>query len=179
MVNVPYISRTRIDGEWVPIEDYSRDFTVTAPDAVGPDEEFTVRFASAPILAVAAFNKRLTDLRVAYRVTGAGTVVGYRLEGGSDLGDARFWVERNGADLVVRSDGSFPGGVEFDIPDLVVTVRAGGSGAVTTSPGGSSFEDPAFSWFRERTGTGSWDPFENYVDPAAPVTFTTTVIESS
>ena len=91
MVNVPYISRTRIDGEWVPIENYSRDFTVTAPDAVRPGEEFTVRFASAPILAVAAFNRQLTDLRVAYRVTGAGTVVTYRLEGGSNTDGARFW----------------------------------------------------------------------------------------
>src|SRR5690606_12759416 len=176
-VNVPYISRSRIDGEWVAIEDYSRDFTVTAPASVRPGEEFTVRCDSAPILAVAAFNKQLTDLRVAYRITGAGTVVGYRLEGGVNIGVARFRVERNGADLVVRSDGYFPGGVEFDIPDLVVTVRAGRSGAVTTSPGGSSFDDPAFYWFREHTTSGSWDPFENYVDPANPVTFTTTVIE--
>lgn len=150
---------------------------MTAPASVRPGEEFTIRFDSAPILAVAAFNKQLTDLRVAYRVTGEGTVVGYRLEGGVNTGDARFWVERSGADLVVRSDGYFPGGVEFDIPDLVVTVRAGRSGTVITSPGGSGFDDPAFYWFREQTTSGSWDPFENYVDPAHPVTFTTTTIE--
>ncbi|MEU6714061.1 hypothetical protein ABZ897_21550 [Nonomuraea sp. NPDC046802] len=177
-VNVPYISRTRIDGEWVPIEDYSRNFTVTAPATVRPYREFTVRFDSAPILAVAAFNKQLTDLRVAYRVAGRGAVVKYRLEGGSNPVGATFRVEHNGADLVVRSDAHFPGGVEFDVPDLVVTVRAAGpGGTVTTSPGGSSFDDPAFYWFREQTTSGSWDPFENYVDPAAPVTFTTTTIQ--
>ena len=175
-VNVPYISRTRIDGEWVPIENYTRDFTVTAPASVKPGKEFTVRFDSAPILAVGDFNKTLTDLRVAYRVSGQGTVAKYKLEGGSNTGDARFRVERHGADLVVRSDDSFPGGVEFDIPDLVVTVRATGSGTVTTSPGGSSFDDPAFYWFREQTTSGSWDPFQNYVDPAHPVTFTSTTV---
>ncbi|BCJ61883.1 hypothetical protein [Micromonospora endophytica] len=173
-VNVEYESRTRLNGEWLPIE-YARNFTVTAPVTVQPEKKLTVRFDSAPILAVAAFNKQLTDLRVAYRITG-GTILGYRLEGGSGISGANFWVQRNGADLIVRSNSYFPGGVEFDIPDLVVRVRAAGSGAVVTSPGGSSFADPAFYWFREQTTTGSWDPFENYVDPANPVTFTTTTI---
>ncbi|MBE8525348.1 hypothetical protein ILP97_49075 [Amycolatopsis sp. H6(2020)] len=174
-VTVPYISRTRIDGEWVPI-DYSRDFTVTAPASAKQGQAFDVRFDSAPILAIGLHNKTLKDLRIAYRVTGPVTVVKYRLDGGSNTGDAQFRVERHGSDLLLRSDGPFPGGVEFDVPDLVVTVVAKGKCSVVTSPGGSSFDDPAFYWFREQTQTGSWDPFENYVDPAKPITFTTTTV---
>ncbi|MEU1876752.1 hypothetical protein ABZ470_05520 [Streptosporangium sp. NPDC020072] len=175
-VTVPYISRTRIDGVWTPIEGYTRDYTVTAPATVEPGDDFRVRFDSAPIFAVPAHNKTLTDLRIAYRVSGDATILRYRLEGGSNLGGAHFWVERNGSDLVLRSNGTFQGGVEFDVPDLVVKVRAGATGTVTTSPGGSSFADPAFYWYREQTVSGQWDPFENYVDPASPVTFTTTTI---
>ncbi|MER7133284.1 hypothetical protein [Streptosporangium saharense] len=175
-VTVPYISRTRIDGVWTAIEGYTRDYTVTAPATAQPNSVFGVKFDSAPIFAVPAHNEKLTDLRIAYRVSGDVTILGYRLKGGSNLGGAHFWVQRNGSDLVVRSNATFQGGVEFDAPDLVVKVRAGASGAVTTSPGGSSFADPAFYWYRKHAVNGQWDPFENYVDPAGPVTFTTTTI---
>ncbi|MFF4411300.1 hypothetical protein ACFYY8_02160 [Streptosporangium sp. NPDC001559] len=176
-MSVPYLARTRIDGEWTPIE-YSREFTVTAPERVAPGEEFTVVFASAPILALAAFNRTLTDLRIAYRVSGQAAVLEWELRGGDTPGGLEFTAERQGADLVVRFGGTIAGGVEVAVPDLVVTVRAEEPGTVTTSPGGSGFDRPAFGWTREHAVNGQWDPFQCYVPVDAPVVFTTTLISS-
>lgn len=175
-VTVPYISRTRIDGVWTPIEGYTRDFTVTAPTTIAPWTAFAVKYDSAPLFPVAAFNKQVTDLKIAYKVSGNVTVLDHHLSGGSNLGGAQFWVERYGSTFVLRSNAVFQGGVQFDVPDLVLTLKSKGSGTVTTSPGGSSFDRPAFYWYREQTTSLQWDPFQNYVDPANPVTFTTTTI---
>ncbi|MFF0573815.1 hypothetical protein ACFY19_26840 [Streptosporangium saharense] len=174
-MSVAYLARTRIEGEWTPIE-YSREFTVTAPERAAPGEEFTVVFASAPILALPAFNRTLTDLRIAYRVSGEASVLEWDLRGGDTPGGREFLAERQGEDLVVRFEGTIAGGVEVAVPDLVVTVRAGESGAVTTSPGGSGFDRPAFGWTREHAVNGQWDPFQCYVPVDAPVVFTTTLI---
>lgn len=174
---VPYVCRTMVSGEWIPVTDYTRDFTVTAPDSVAPHHTFKVVFDPAAITAVPAFNKTLTDVKIAYRLPAGARLVGYKLTGGSNLGTAKQWIERNGDDLVLRSDGQFQGGVEFDMPNLEVTLKAPGSGTLTTTAGGSSFDDPSFYWYRLQPTTNQWDPFQCYADPAQPVTFSTTKVQ--
>lgn len=174
---VPYVCQTRYQGEWLPVPDYTRDFTVTAPGTVAPGQTFKITFDSAPINAVPTYNKTLTDVRIAYRVPAGATVVGHRLTGGSNLGGATQWVERDGNEFVLRTDGKFAGGVEFDLPNLEVQLKAPASGTLTTGPGGSSFEDPSFYWYRLQPTTNEWDPFQCYADPARPVTFSTTRVQ--
>ncbi|MDX2388633.1 hypothetical protein ACWGHM_03935 [Streptomyces sp. NPDC054904] len=173
---LPYVCQTRLSGEWIPVE-YSRNFTTTAPAKVAPFHTFKVTFDPAPIKAVAAYNKLLNTISFNYKVPANATVVSYKLTGGSNLGTANQWVERNGNDLRVKSDGEWAGGVEFDFPNLEVTLRAPGSGTLTTGAGGSSFTDTAFGWDRLQPDTNEWDPFQCYADPAQPVTFSTTKVK--
>ncbi|MGK5729237.1 hypothetical protein [Streptomyces sp. URMC 124] len=172
-----YTCQTRYDGTWIPVT-YARDFTTTAPAKVAPGQTFKVTFDSAPIKAVADFNKLLNTVNIAYKVPANAKIVSYKLTGGSNLGSAKQWVERNGNNLAVKSDGEWAGGVEFDFPNLEVTLKAPTtSGAtLTTGAGGSSFTDPAFSWNRLQPVTNQWDPFQCYPDPAKPVTFSTTQV---
>ncbi|GAB2943041.1 hypothetical protein [Streptomyces heilongjiangensis] len=173
---LPYICRTRFAGEWIPVE-YSRDFTTTAPAKVLPNQHFNVVFDSAPIKAVADYNKLLNSVSFNYRVPSEAKVVSYRLTGGSNVGTAKFWVERSGTDLRVKSDGEWPGGYEFDFPNLEVVLKAPKSAAtLTTGAGGSSFTDTSFGWYRLQPVTNEWDPFQCYADPAKPVTFSNTVV---
>ncbi|MFD9559700.1 hypothetical protein [Streptomyces sp. NPDC059990] len=172
---LPYICQTRLSGEWIPVE-YSRNFTTTAPAKVAPLQTFKVTFDSAPIKAVADYNKLLNTISFNYKVPANAKVVSYKLTGGSNLGTANQWVERNGNDLRVKSDGEWAGGVEFDFPNLEVTLRAPGSGTLTTGAGGSSFTDTAFGWERLQPTTNEWDPFQCYADPAQPVAFSTTQV---
>lgn len=172
----PYVCQTRVSGGWIPVE-YSRDFTVTAPATVAPYKAFKVTFDSTPINAVAAYNKTLTDVKIAYQVPAGATVVGYWLSGGSANLNGSQWVERNGNTLVVRADGMFEGGVAYDLPNLEVVLRAPGSGTLTTTAGGTSFDDPSFYWYRLQPTTNEWDPFQCYADPAKPVVFSTTKVQ--
>ncbi|MFF8595172.1 hypothetical protein ACF061_27735 [Streptomyces sp. NPDC015220] len=173
---LPYVCQTRVSGSWIPV-DYSRTFTVTAPATVAPYKTFKVTFDSAPINAVAAYNKTLTDVRIAYRVPAGTTVLDYRLTGGSSNLGGGQWIERHGDTLVVRSDDAFQGGVEYDLPNLEVVMRAPGSGTLTTTAGGTGFDDPSFYWYRLQPTTNEWDPFQCYADPAQPVTFSTTKVQ--
>ncbi|MER8235259.1 hypothetical protein ACIRQY_11515 [Streptomyces sp. NPDC101490] len=172
----PYVCQTRVSGGWIPV-DYSRDFTVTAPATVAPNKTFKVTFDSAPINAVAAYNKTLTDVKIAYRVPAGATVVSYWLSGGSANLGGNQWVERHGDTLVVRSGDDFQGGVAYDLPNLEVVLRAPGSGTLTTGPAGTGFTDPSFYWYRLQPTTNEWDPFQCYMDPAAPVVFSTTTVQ--
>ncbi|MFF4604058.1 hypothetical protein ACFY12_15205 [Streptomyces sp. NPDC001339] len=174
-----YICRTRVDGNWIPVP-YSRDFTTTAPAKVTPGQTFKVTFDSAPINAVADFNKLLNNVSFAYRTPANAEVVGYRLVGGSNLGSARQWVERDGDTFKVKSDGEWAGGVEFDFPNLEVTLKAPSTNGatLTTGAGGTSFEDTSFGWTRLQTQLNTWDPFQCYADPAKPVAFSTTQVGS-
>ncbi|CAM5325336.1 hypothetical protein ACWD5B_22515 [Streptomyces tanashiensis] len=172
---VGYVCQSRYDGAWFPINGYSRGFTTTAPAQVGKGVAFNVSFDPAPILAVGDYNKELTDIEVAYKVSPEARVLGYKLVGGSNLGTARFHVERRGAEFVVTSPDTLPGGVEFDLPTLVVALRAPSTaGTVTTAPGGSSFENRSFGWNRLHPANNQWDPFQCYANPATPVVFSTT-----
>lgn len=172
---VGYVCQSRYDGEWFPINGYSRGFSTTAPAQVAVGAAFKVSFDPAPILALGEYNKELTDIEVAYKVSPGAQVLGYRLVGGSNLGAASFHVERRGAEFVVTSPDSIPGGVQFDLPTLEVKLRAPSSaGTVTTAPGGSSFTDRSFGWNRMHPENEQWDPFQCYADPAAPVVFSST-----
>ncbi|WP_406063404.1 hypothetical protein OG462_33330 [Streptomyces sp. NBC_01077] len=171
---VGYVCQSRFDGAWFPINGYARNFTTTAPAQVSSNAVFNVSFDPAPILALGEYNKELTDIEVAYKVSPGAKVLGYKLVGGSNLGTAAFHVERRGAEFVVTSPDSIPGGVEFDLPTLVVALRAPAQGAVTTAPGGSSFENRSFGWNRLHPANNQWDPFQCYADPATPVVFSTT-----
>jgi dehydratase len=173
---VGYVCQSRFDGSWFPINGYSRGFTTTAPSKVSPGAGFNVAFDPAPIVALGEYNKELTDIEVAYKVSPEAQVLGYKLVGGKNLGSAAFHVERRGAEFVVTSPDSIPGGVEFDLPSLVVTLRAPGQGAVATGPGGSSFEKRSFGWNRLHPANNQWDPFQCYADPATPVVFSTTAV---
>ncbi|MGW0792633.1 hypothetical protein ACWD04_31565 [Streptomyces sp. NPDC002911] len=175
---LPYICQTRLSGEWIPV-DYTRDFTTTAPTKVSPNENFQVAFDPAPINAVAAYNKLLNTVSFTYKLPAQAQIVSYQLTGGSNLGNAEQWVERNGNELRVRSNGEWPGGYEFDFPTLKVRLKAPASATtLTTGAGGSSFQDTAFGWNRLQTVTNEWDPFQCYADPADPVAFSTTQVVS-
>ncbi|MCX5393922.1 hypothetical protein ABZY68_29805 [Streptomyces sp. NPDC006482] len=172
---VGYVCQSRYDGTWFPINGYSRNFTTTAPAQVSPGSVFNVSFDPAPILALGEYNKELTDIEVAYKVSPEARVLGYKLVGGSNLGSASFHVERRGAEFVVTSPDSIAGGVEFDLPTLVVALRAPATPAtVKTAPGGSSFENRSFGWNRLHPANNQWDPFQCYANPATPVAFSTT-----
>ncbi|MET9608564.1 hypothetical protein ABZZ17_26520 [Streptomyces sp. NPDC006512] len=172
---LPYICQTRVSGEWIPVE-YSRNFTTTAPAKVAPGQTFKVTFDSAPIKAIADYNKLLNTISFNYKVPANAKIVSYKLTGGSNLGTAHQTVERNGNDLRVKSDGEWAGGVEFDFPNLEVTLRAPAGGTLTTGAGGSSFTDTAFGWNRLQPVTNEWDPFQCYADPAKSVAFSTTTV---
>ncbi|MFF9024876.1 hypothetical protein [Streptomyces eurythermus] len=173
---VGYVCQSRYEGEWFPINGYSRDFTTTAPARVFPGAAFNVAFDPAPVFALGEHNKELTDIEVAYKVASQAKVLGYKLVGGSNLGSASFHVERRGTDFVVTSPDSIPGGVEFDLPTLVVTLSAPSKGTVTTAPGGSDFTNPSFGWNRLSPVSNQWDPFQCYANPQTPVVFSTTAV---
>ncbi|UGY93010.1 hypothetical protein [Streptomyces gobiensis] len=176
-VTVDYNCRSRYEGEWFPVT-YTKDFTTSAPATVRKGQMYNVTFDPSPIKALPEFNKMLTDLTVAYKVPKEARVLGYRLTGGSNLGDARVRVQRTGNEFTITSDGKFRGGTEFDLPNLVVKLQASAPRGtrLTTGAGGSSFERPQFGWLRQHPENSQWDPFQCYEKPEAPQTFSTTTV---
>ncbi|MEU7650537.1 hypothetical protein AB0C42_11285 [Micromonospora taraxaci] len=165
---VAYDCRTTVQQGFHPVV-YSRDFDVTAPASVAAGAEFDVTLDPTPITAYAEYNQTVTDVQVAYAIPRDAKVKSYSLVGGSGLGAAFTWVEERDGALVVRSSGPFTGGVEFDLPSLAVHLKAGKkAGAVVFAPGGRSYVEPGFGWFRYQPILNEWGPFQCFPDPALP-----------
>ncbi|MFG2110803.1 hypothetical protein [Micromonospora chersina] len=172
---VAYDCRTTVQQGFHPVA-YSRGFDVTAPEAVTAGAEFDVTFDPTPITAFAQYNKTVTDVQVAYRIPTNAKVTSYSLVGGSGLGRAFTWVEERDGSLVVRSSGPYEGGVEFDLPSLAVHFKAGRStGTISFAPGGKSYVEPGFGWFRYQPILDEWGPFQCFPDPAQPAVELATV----
>ncbi|MFF8957357.1 hypothetical protein [Streptomyces sp. NPDC014894] len=175
--SVGYVCQSRYDGAWFPIANYARSFSTTAPTSIARNTNYQITFNPAPLTAAGQYNQQLKDVEVAYKVSSNAQVLSYSLTGGSNLGTAVFYVDRNGSEFVVKSiAGAIQGGVEFDIPTLVVTLRSANPGSVTAGPAGTSFTHRSFGWNRQHPLNGQWDPFQCYADPASPVVFSTTSV---
>ncbi|MFI6269973.1 hypothetical protein [Micromonospora zamorensis] len=165
---VAYDCRTTVQQGFHPVA-YSRDFDVSAPTTVTAGTEFDVTLDPTPITAFAQYNQTVTDVQVAYAIPRNAKVKSYSLVGGSGLGQAFTWVEERDGALVVRSSGPFTGGVEFDLPTLALHIKAGkNAGAIVFAPGGGSYVEPGFAWFRYQPILNEWGPFQCFPDPALP-----------
>ncbi|KOU63454.1 dehydratase [Streptomyces sp. MMG1533] len=170
-VAVPYECRTWVQGNTHPVYDYQRGFDVAVPASVRPGERFQATYDPAPITAFAEYNKTVTDVRVAYRIPAGAKVKHVKLTGGSGLGDSTLSVKVEGEDITVSASGPLEGGVEFDLPTLKVTYKAPkDTGTLNFVPGGSSYEQPGFYWYRYQPILDEWGPFECFPDPAKPQT---------
>ncbi|MBT2675892.1 hypothetical protein J7E95_34880 [Streptomyces sp. ISL-14] len=170
-VDVPYECRTWVLGNSHPVYDYKRGFDVTVPASIRAGKQFQATYDPAPITAFAEYNKIVKDVRVAYRIPEGAKVKKVKLTGGSGLGDSALKVKVEGADIVVSASGPLAGGVEFDLPTLKVTYKAPTTtGTLNFGPGGSSYEQPGFYWYRYQPTLDEWGPFECFPDPAKPQT---------
>lgn len=170
-VAVPYECRTWVLGNTHPVYDYARGFDVTVPASVKAGGHFKATYDPAPITAFAEYNKTVTDVRVAYRIPAGAKVKHVELTGGSGLGDSTLKAEVKGTDIIVSASGPFEGGVEFDLPTLKVAYKAPKvTGTLNFGPGGSSYEQPGFYWYRYQPILDEWGPFECFPDPAKPET---------
>ncbi|MCH0540287.1 hypothetical protein I3F58_12040 [Streptomyces sp. MUM 203J] len=172
---VPYLCPVEYEGQTY-VLNYSRDFEVMAPDTVRPYQIFPITFDPEPINPRTEFNTKAWDVKMVYNLPAGTQVVGYKLVGGSNLGDSQQRVEFSPGRVTLHASGPFTAGEDHDLPDLKVYLRAPGSGVLNTSVGGTSQSDPGFRWTAEDPTTFEVGVLPCYPDPAKPVVLSTTKV---
>jgi dehydratase len=156
---------------------YSLTFATMAPAEVSPWKKFRVVLDPPVITPNPAIQTEVRDVAVQYRLPDDSWLVGYRLVGG-DLNGHSATVQRDGDVLEVKAHGPFPAAQPFELPELRLTLRAHHGGVLQTTTGGTSTDDPSFSWTRTSASTGdpagTLRPFR--CEPATPVVFTSTTV---
>jgi dehydratase len=154
---------------------YGLTFDVSAPATVRRGQPFRAVLDAPPITPNPTLQSDVRDVEVDYRLPANAVPVAWWLSGG-DLGSSRATVVREGDVLLLRAAGPFPAGQVFDLPALNVVLLAVGAGAAQTATGGTSYDDPSFSWTRNSLSPGdppgTLRPFQ--CQPPEPVVFTTT-----
>ena len=157
---------------------YSLTFGVYSPAAVAPYQVFGVAFDPPAITPNPQFQSDVRDVTVQYKLPANARLLGYALFGGSGLGSTVPTVERIGNVLVLKAAGPFQAGVPFDLPTLGVGLRAKNGDVIKTGTGGSSVDNPSFSWTRNSVTPGdppnTLRPFQ--CEPPTPVTFSSTTV---
>ncbi|MFE9746850.1 hypothetical protein ACFYOT_18270 [Saccharothrix saharensis] len=156
---------------------YSLTFKVTAPSSVSPKGVFGIAFDPPVITPNPTFQSDVRDVELKFRLPSNASLVGYVLYGGSNLSGTTA-VERKGDVLVLRATGPFTANVPFDLPTLAVGLVAGSNGVARSATGGTSVDNPSFSWVRNSVTPG--DPPNTLrpllCEPPAPVTLSSTTI---
>jgi|GEM_PF-2158791 len=150
---------------------YARGFTGTAPDTVAVGHKFTAEIDPAPITPNPVHNTYAHDLTLTFQLPGNATLIGYKLTGG----DTPTTSYVTGGTLVLQAPGPFPAGVAFDLPTVQLRLKATHSGVVTTTAGGTGYEDYGFGWdfIPSASEGGGPGTLRCYPDPVAALTSTT------
>ncbi|TDU88615.1 dehydratase [Kribbella voronezhensis] len=117
--------------------------------------------------------KEVRDLSLRVPVPANSSYVGATLTGGSGLGSTPTVEAANGV-VTIKVSGPIPGGAGYQLPRLIVKLRAGRSGAIETRLQGSSFDNPGLNL----QATIKWkfvtikSAVACYPDPNTPLTHT-------
>lgn len=159
---------------------YSLTYDVTAPASVRRFVPYVVSLDTPPITPNPALQSDVRDVEVAFEVPDNAVVAAYWLTGGSGLGDSDVEVERSGDVLTLTASGPYASATVFDLPALKVLLVPLTTGPAVFATGGTSFEDPSFSWQRNSLSPG--DPPGTYREflcqPPADVVLATTQVMS-
>jgi dehydratase len=157
---------------------YSLTFGVTAPATSHRWLPFRVAVDTPPITPNPSLQSDVRDVQVEFALPAGAPLLAYRLSGGSDFGASPPTVEVDDGVLRLKASGPFPAGAVFDLPELTLLFLGSQSGAADVATGGTSVDDPSFSWTRNSLSPGdppgTLRPFE--CQPPTPVTFSHTVI---
>jgi dehydratase len=153
-------------------------FDVAAPATTKVGKPFKVVLDTPAITPNPSLQTDVRDVAVKFKLPANTAVLATWLTGGSGLGDSEPEVDVEGGVLTLRAAGPFPSATPFDLPAVNVLLVGVQNGSAVTATGGTSFDDPSFSWTRNSLSPGdppgTLRPFE--CQPPAPVTFTTTDI---
>lgn len=121
----------------------------TAPATVAPGGALDVVVDPAPnqVPAEAAgFTvKEVRTFTLTVPVPSNATLTGVDLSGGSGLNSTPTWSQSGGV-VTVRFAGPIPGGSTFELPTITAHLTAGASGAIESTLGGSSYDDPGLTF---------------------------------
>jgi len=157
---------------------YSLTFKVSAPNSVAPQGLFGIAFDPPVITPNPAFQSDVRDVELQFKLPASTTLLGYALYGGSGLGGSKTTVERRGNVLVLKATGPFQANTPFDLPSLLVGLKAGHKGLAQSVTGGTGVDNPSFRWMRNSVTPG--DPPGTLrpllCEPPAPVKLSSTTV---
>lgn len=134
-------------------------YETTAPQAVGPDDEFEVEVTPAPFtMSASTSGGTVSELRnVAWRVaipTGS-SLVSHTIDGWANVGPATPTTSVTSTAVVITVPGPVPSNVATAFPTLTMTLRATGALGTRIEPKitGTSYASPGLSLNAKVTGT--------------------------
>ncbi|MDH6623516.1 hypothetical protein M2271_001303 [Streptomyces sp. LBL] len=153
---------------------YSLGFTSSAPAQVKKNRNFTVKVTPDAITPNPVHNDYSYDLTLKLRLPSNARLVSYHLTGGDTAVTSHVY----GDDLVLEAAGPFPAKAPFQLPTVGLTLNAADAGVVTTSPGGTGYDDYGFGWdfvpsAEEAPHVPNPSKLRCYPNPARPITVTT------
>jgi dehydratase len=157
---------------------YNLAFDVAAPASSRRWLPFRAVLDTPAITPNPTLQSDVRDVEVVFALPENTRLLATWLTGGGDFGDAPPTVEVDGDVVRLRAAGPFPSATAFDLPALNLLLVGTEAGTATTATGGTSTDDPSFSWTRNSLSPGdppgTLRPFD--CQPPAPVVFTRTAI---
>jgi len=157
---------------------YGLTFDVAAPATTRLLQPFRVVLDTPPITPNPNLQSDVRDVEVTFDLPDNAMVALTWLTGGSGLGSTVPTVEVAGGRLTLKAAGPFPSATVFDLPAVNVLLVPLRTGPATTATGGTSYDDPSFTWLRNSLSPGdppgTLRPF--LCQPPTPVTFTNTAV---
>jgi dehydratase len=158
---------------------YGLTFKVSAPTTTRLLLPFKVVLDTPPITPNPSLQSDVRDVAVTFDLPDNALVVAAGLTGGSGLGTTVPKVSVAGGRLTLRAAGPFPAATVFDLPAVNLLMIGFKTGAATTATGGTSYDDPSFTWMRNSRSPGdppgTLRPF--LCQPPVAVTFTSTKVK--
>ncbi|HWO63770.1 MAG TPA: cyclase [Umezawaea sp.] len=151
----------------------------TAPEAVAPGGTVTAVIDPAPNKVpseAAGYTVReIKTITLSLPVPANSTFQSATATGGSGLGSTPT-IGLSGTDVVLKIAGPIKGGADFELPTITLNLVAGGSGAISTQLGGTSYTAPGLTFTAGISvfGFPLDAPATGYPDPN-PILTTTTI----
>ncbi|WP_163511689.1 cyclase [Fodinicola acaciae] len=127
----------------------NQDVTPSAPATVAAGGSLAVVVDPAPNTVPAEAGgytvRNVQSLVLKMPVPANSTYVSATLAGGSGLNSTPT-IALEGSDVVLKVPGPVNGGANFELPTVTLNLTAGGSGAIDSKLGGTSYDDPGLTF---------------------------------
>ncbi|WP_073948914.1 hypothetical protein [Streptomyces kebangsaanensis] len=172
---VGYLCQAYREGAWLSYSS-TRIWDVKAPARVPSGAQFDISYSLSPFTLNPDYQQEVREVMIAVTLPEGSEPVDVELSGGSNLGGSEQTVEVEDGTLYLTASGPFFGGQTFQLPEITATVKATGSGVLTTEAAGTGFEDPGLALRSLDPSTSEFNSTQCYPDPAAPVVLSKTIV---